>query len=310
MSDFLAGALSAAKADFESKRSRASSQRADKLSSGERKTDSGRKQKSKWLSNPGAEKRARLESTSSSGLSEIDLQRSRKALERKEREYKRMFNKGTDMALTGDAAENLMVDFDRKWAEGHRQELSSEDEQNPLDEDEDPMIDIQDEFGRTRKIRKSEALLHEKPVVENERPQSLIYGHHIQRFNPDAEKKNAIWAEEEASREIHYDPNFDLRQRGTGYINLGSGQDRKLRMDNLKDIRRETVDVRQNDDQPVSQEVADPVPAAPIITLDTKASGYIHPSRKHQLHLEDDDDEAAKNAKRSQAGAAFLDNLL
>lgn len=243
MTDFLASALSDAKADFESRKSSGGARNSAKRI----KVGPAGKKDDKWLKNhKSSQKGQRTVSTGPEGLSDYDLQRSKKALEAKAREYKRMFNKGTDMGLTGEAADNLMVDFDRKWAEGHRQEEDS-DQEGLVNEDEDPLIEIEDEFGRTRQIRKSDALRHERPVIENERPQNLIHGPHLQAFKPDASKKDAIWAEENASKEVHYDPNFELRQRGTGYINLGRGDDRKDRMTNLKRSRENTLRTRGED---------------------------------------------------------------
>lgn len=291
MSDFLAGALSAAITDLEAKRSTGESHGSAKRI----KVGRVEKKDKAWLTNRGAKNRALKDIPSTSGLSEFDLERSRKALERKEREYKRMYSKGTDMALTGDAADNLLVNFDRKWAEGHRQGSSDEDEPN---DEEDPFIEIQDEFGRTRQVRKSEALRHERPVIENERPATLIHGPHLQRFNPDAAKKDAIWAEEKAGQEVHYDPTFDLRQRGTGYINLGRGDERTERLNNLEGSRRETLKNRR-EDVAAEREVRD-------TTEPQDFREFVHPSRKHHIGA---DAISSIDEKRAKAGADFLDTI-
>lgn len=308
MSDFLAGALSAAKADLDSKRASGTSFGTSK------KVDKASKGQSRWLSNKGAKERAKTDGKRTEfDLSEYDLERSRKALERKQREYKRMFNKGTDMALTGDAADNLLIDFDRKWAEGHRQDESSEEEKQLLsDDEEDPMIEIQDEFGRARRIRKSEALIHEKPVVENAKPQGLIYGPHLQKFNPDEQKKDAIWEEEKANREVHYNPAFEVRQRGAGYINLGRGQERQERLSDLGKTRDATIETREGNG------LVEPEAPLPIIIPEerlTQVGGLddVHPSRKHQMPAPSWDDvvqsEIERNARRAKAGEAFLNSL-
>ncbi|CCG84093.1 protein of unknown function [Taphrina deformans PYCC 5710] len=309
MSDFLAGALSAAKADLATKRAAGTSFGTSK------KVDKTTKGQPKWMTNKGAKERAKTDGKKTDfDLSDYDLARSRKALERKQREYRRMFNKGTDMALTGDAADNLLIDFDRKWAEGHRQEASSDDDRQLLsDDEEDPMMEIQDEFGRARRIRKSEVLIHEKPVVQNAKPQGLIYGPHLQRFNPDAQKKDAIWEEEKASREVHYDPAFEVRQRGAGYINLGRGEERRERMEDLESTRDATVKTREG------HGLVEPEAPLPMIIpekrlQEAEGSDYVHPSRKHQLPTPDWNDvvqsEVDRNAKRTKVGEAFLDSLL
>lgn len=314
MSDFLAGALSQARADLTSKRSSGT------LYGGKTKPEGPAKKKSKWLTTAPKAQRAKSEVQKDSlGLSDYDIERSRKALERKEKEYRKMFNRGTDMGLSGDAADNLLIDFDRKWAEGHRQEDSSDDASMPSDDENDPLIEVEDEFGRLKRVRKSQALRHERPNISNPRPANLIYGRHLQTFNPDARKKDEIWAEEEASKEVHYDPNFEIRQRGTGYINLGRGQDRQDRMNDLSDSRDKTVNARQ------AQGLTDPEPP-PLTTIrdETKPSGQapdVHPSRKSlvptnnpdSLHEDPDslhESEAARNEQRIQAGQAFLDTIL
>lgn len=314
MNDFLTGALSAAKADLTSKR-------ASGTAYGRPNKDLLTQKKSKWASNRGSKERAKDEGKhSGSGLSAYDLERSRKALERKEREYNRMFNKGTDMALTGDAADNLLIDFDRKWAEGHRQDESSSEgaggvDDRASDDEEDPFIEVQDEFGRTRRIRKSEALMHERPVLVNARPENLIYGPHLQRFDPDEQKKDAIWAEEEASKEVHYNPDFEVRQKGAGYINLGRGKEREARMTELSKARTETIEVRK------THGLGDTSPPTPILQEtvppgDARAvEDYVHPSRKRHVSLaepkiSEEVEDAARDRKRTRAGEAFLDTLM
>lgn len=295
MSNFLTDALRAAKQDLETRKS------AGRVAKGTKRVRAGgiEKKDSKWLSNRGKDSRSQKDNEAGTGLSDYDLERSRNALEIKAREYKRMFNKGTDMVLTGDAADNLMVDFDRKWAEGHRQDDS--DEREDVDEEEDPMIEIQDEFGRARQIRKSDALRHERPVVENERPKNLIYGRHLQGFKPDASKKDAIWAEEKAGREVHYDPNFELRQRGTGYIDLGRGDDRKARMINLKRSREDTLHTRGE-----SLEV--PIIKQNPTTHEPQGDApFIHPSRSNQVKKRPI---SSQDEQRAKIGADFLDSLL
>jgi hypothetical protein len=297
MSDFLSGALSQAKADLSLKRSAGTLY--GKSTALEKSANSKKPKKEKWLNNRGAVLRAKRDGgRPESGLSDYDLERSRKAMERKEKEYKKMYNRGTDMALTGDAAENLLIDFDRKWAEGHRQEESDEEEEDP----DDPLIEVEDEFGRTRQIRESEALRHEKPEVINPRPANLIYGRHLQTFNVDAQRKDEIWAEEEAGREVHYDPNFEIRQRGAGYINLGRGKDRSVRMDNLDQARSETVSTR------LDRGMDGAKVAVKESQVDADDPEFLHPSRR--MTEGDQKSEAEKNADRARIGGDFLDSLL
>lgn len=311
MSDFLHGALDAAKADVASRRAGKSTQRVPEkkhLSQSQKRKDMT------WLSNPGAKDRAKADTVSSSGLSDYDLERSRKALEKKQRKYNEMFNKGTDMALTGQAADDMLVDFDRKWAEGHRREGDIEQDFLPNDEEDDDnsMIEIQDEFGRARYIRKCDALVHERPIVENQQPEGLIRGPHLQHFNPDVAKKDAIWLEENESKEVHYNPDFEVRQRGTGYINLGRGTARKERMSSLNDLRQKTEATRSDTNVRPQMNTAsvDSETKEPRLVADpaNNEPEHIHPSRKHHLEAVEKAF-ASRDEKRYKVGADFLDNL-
>jgi hypothetical protein len=77
-----------------------------------------------------------------------ELATSRRALERKAVEYERL-KRGWAQDLTDEQRENILVDFDTKYAEMPLDEESSDDGE------EEPMMEITDEFGRTRMVKQT-----------------------------------------------------------------------------------------------------------------------------------------------------------
>jgi hypothetical protein len=118
-----------------------------------------------------------------------DLAKSRKALERKTVEYERL-RRGWSKDLTDAQREEIMVDFDAKYAE-----FDSDEEDGAFEEFE---VQVTDEFGRTRTIK--EKRMRRPPTPEIERPYSdvaptynsvnVIYGDYMPTFTPDPDK---VW---------------------------------------------------------------------------------------------------------------------
>ena len=77
-----------------------------------------------------------------------ELAQSRRALERKAIEYERL-KRGWAKDLTDEQREEIMVDFDSKYLDEVADEHFSEGE---LDE---PLVEVTDEFGRTRMVKQS-----------------------------------------------------------------------------------------------------------------------------------------------------------
>ena len=94
-----------------------------------------------------------------------ELATSRRALERKAREYERL-KRGWAKDLTDEQRENILVDFDAKYAEMPLSEESSDGE-------DEPMIESVDEFGRTRMVRQTR--LPRLPTPERELKPYGIY---------------------------------------------------------------------------------------------------------------------------------------
>jgi hypothetical protein len=159
------------------------------------------------------------------------------------------------------------VDFDRKWADaqatGAGEESSSSDESS-ADEAE---VEYVDEFGRTRKGTRAEALREErrKRTLENDvpdrftarpsMPEQIIYGDTVQTnaFNPDetiAQQMADLAAKRDKELtpppELHFDGRAEARTRGTGFMYFDQDEEeRRRQMSNLEKERAETERVRR-----------------------------------------------------------------
>lgn len=155
-----------------------------------------------------------------------------------------------------------LVDFDRKWADEERKREDNKDleEQEEEDDDNASIISYEDDLGRTRHGTRAEAarVLAESQSQHEaaerwrpQRPTNLIYGEAIQTqaFNPDANtasQMSYLAARRDRSptppEETHYDPEGEVRNRGTGFYAFSKDQDvRKQQMEELMGARDETV---------------------------------------------------------------------
>ncbi|KAJ4382355.1 hypothetical protein N0V86_002689 [Didymella sp. IMI 355093] len=162
------------------------------------------------------------------------------------------------------------VDFDQKWADAQAQRegagnaSSSDSEDGSADEDE---VEYVDEFGRTRKGTRAEALREErrKRTLANdapdrftarpEAPEQIIYGDTVQTnaFNPDetiAQQMAELAAKRDKELtpppEVHFDGRQEARTRGTGFMYFDQDEvERQKQMGNLEKERKETERVRK-----------------------------------------------------------------
>ena len=160
---------------------------------------------------------------------------------------------------------NLLVDFDRKWAEAGRPSgfISSDDEESDL-ADADDLVEYEDEFGRQRQGTRADARREERRRAAQAHaaetlqelsarpapPPNLIRGDVIQSaaFNPEAQI--AAQMEEMARRrdrsltpppQTHYDANSEIRSKGVGFYAFSREEgERRREMEALKRERRET----------------------------------------------------------------------
>lgn len=169
---------------------------------------------------------------------------------------------------------NLLVDFDRKWAETGRSDgfMSSDEESDSADADE--RVEYEDEFGRQRQGTRAEARREERRRAAQAHaaetleelsarpapPPQLIRGDVIQSaaFNPDAQI--AAQMEEMARRRdrsltpppvSHYDANSEIRSKGVGFYAFSREEgERRREMDSLKRERQETERKRAAQPEP------------------------------------------------------------
>ncbi|KAF3042428.1 hypothetical protein E8E12_008930 [Didymella heteroderae] len=163
------------------------------------------------------------------------------------------------------------VDFDRKWADAQASKdgagnasSSSSSSEDDADEEE---VEYVDEFGRTRRGTRAEALreerrkrtlAHDAPdrfTARPEAPEQIIYGDTVQTnaFNPDETIAQAM-AELAAKRdkeltpppELHFDGRQEARTRGTGFMYFDKDEEeRRQQMQRLEKEREETERVRK-----------------------------------------------------------------
>jgi hypothetical protein len=191
------------------------------------------------------------------GVDENVLHRSKRKMEEKAKIYARL-KKGEDID------EDLLVDFDRKWAEKVAKEeaesFSSEIESNDGQEE---LIDYEDEYGRTLRGSRSEAERMErrkrnKIVGQKEldrmsarpsMPTKLIYGDTVQSlaFQPEEETLGKM---EELARKRdrsltppemrHYDANAEIRSKGVGFYSFS--KDEGMRGKEMEAFERERLE--------------------------------------------------------------------
>ena len=161
---------------------------------------------------------------------------------------------------------NLLVDFDRKWAEDveagrvHSDDSGSDSGASSAGE----IVEYEDEFGRQRRgtraeaareKRRREAQAHAASELSQlsarpSAPSELIYGDTIQSgaFNPDAQiasQMENIAAKRDRSatppEAVHYDATTEVRSKGVGFYAFSKDEGERMReMEELKKEREET----------------------------------------------------------------------
>lgn len=161
------------------------------------------------------------------------------------------------------------VDFDRKWADAQATGAAGEASSSSSDEEsaDEAQVEYVDEFGRTRKGTRAEALREErrKRTLANHvpdrftarpsMPEQIIYGDTVQThaFNPDetvAQQMADLAAKRDKELtpppELHFDGRAEARTRGTGFMYFDQDEEeRKRQMSNLEKERAETERVRR-----------------------------------------------------------------
>lgn len=180
-------------------------------------------------------------------------ERSKRKMEEKARLYAAM--KRGDLE---DADERYAVDFDAKWAEARAQGKEDDSSDDGNDDEGAEEAEYVDEFGRTRKGTKLDAMrakqsMHRKEESLGARPNApanVIRGDTIQHHAFSLDEPRAAQMEELARKrdksltpppEEHFDSNKEIRNKGTGFYQFsGDAEERKQQMENLEKERLET----------------------------------------------------------------------
>ncbi|KAG1870594.1 hypothetical protein DFJ58DRAFT_837343 [Suillus subalutaceus] len=181
-------------------------------------------------------------------VSKVTIESGRAVLERKAKIYEKL-RKGKSGGLTDKQYEALLVDFDSRGPSDHFESDSDDmDEsltvpQQPQDDD-DPIIEYEDEFGRQRTGRRSEIPRHLLPRTEDTEPipdedKDVIYNpvNYFPVFEPSAERIQAV---QEAYSEANNPLSSHLR------CFKGDEETRKQQMEELRSARMETEKTRQD----------------------------------------------------------------
>lgn len=226
---------------------------------------------------PTAPSSRKLKLSTRDPLSIVDsstLQRSKRKLEEKARIYASM-KRGDYIPPTNSTTAqvrdaNLLVDFDRKWAEAGQpsgfmsSSSSSDSDSDSTNSTTDPtttkFVTYEDEFGRQRQGTHAEARREERRRAAQAHaaetlqelsarpapPPIIIRGDVIQSaaFNPDA-KMEEMAARRDRSLtpppEVHYDANSEIRSKGVGFYAFSrDGGERSREMDALRRERSKT----------------------------------------------------------------------
>ncbi|KAI4194474.1 MAG: hypothetical protein LQ350_007753 [Teloschistes chrysophthalmus] len=223
------------------------------------------------------------------GIDPADLHRSKRKMEEKARLYASMKrgdyvppSGGSGRSAGHNAEEHSLVDFDRKWAEktlekeddgaNDHNTSSGEDDDDDDDDDDDSqasgtaesLVDYEDEFGRLRRITKTErtrltrirnasayaaselASYTARPTA----PTNIIHGDTIQSaaFNPDitiSQQMEELARKRDSSLtpppDEHYDASKEIRSKGVGFYAFSRDEgERKREMEELERVRGET----------------------------------------------------------------------
>ncbi|SZF00134.1 unnamed protein product [Blumeria hordei] len=155
--------------------------------------------------------------------------------------------------------EEMLVDFDQKWAKEGDAESSSDVES---DDGHGEMVEYEDEFGRARRGTRSEverlerrkhsALVGAEDLVQMSArpamPSKLIYGDAVQSlaFNPDepiVAKMEELAAKRDRSltppEMRHYEADKEIRTKGVGFYSFSKNE--TVRQDEMKALERERL---------------------------------------------------------------------
>jgi len=121
-----------------------------------------------------------------------------------------------------------------------------------LRDQDDPIVEYQDEFGRVRSAPRSTIPQHLLPKDIDDDDPSIIYNpvEHYPVYQPSADRVAEIekeYAEENNPLNLHYDASKEVRAKGAGFYQFsGDDESRQRQMEELRLAREETEKSRQD----------------------------------------------------------------
>ncbi|KAF9468133.1 hypothetical protein BDZ94DRAFT_1280013 [Collybia nuda] len=182
-------------------------------------------------------------------VSRPTLESARAALERKAKIYEKL-RKGKTGGLNDKQYDALLVDFELKPIDGSYESDSDDVDESieiarPPNDEDDPLVEYEDEFGRIRTARQSEVPRNFASQFEEQRNPV----NHFPVYEPSAERVAEIaaaHAEENNPLGVHYDASKEVRAKGAGFYQFSADEEtRQAQMEELKSAREETGRVRQ-----------------------------------------------------------------
>ncbi|KIK95423.1 hypothetical protein PAXRUDRAFT_140684 [Paxillus rubicundulus Ve08.2h10] len=192
-------------------------------------------------------------------VSKVTVESARAALERKAKVYEKL-RKGKSGGLSEKQYSALLVDFDSKDIDHYSSDSDDVDESltvptKPGEEEDDPIIEYEDEFGRLRTSRRSEVPRHLLPRSQNEDEVDDADVIHnpvgfYPVYEPSAERIQAVeeeFAEAENPLSAHYDASKEVRAKGAAFYQFSADEEtRKQQMEELRVAREETRKTRED----------------------------------------------------------------
>ncbi|KAJ4477157.1 hypothetical protein J3R30DRAFT_3703406 [Lentinula aciculospora] len=217
------------------------------------------KKPTKWsLPNKGVQARAARDVET---LSRPTLENIRISLESQSKRYSQLM-RGKTGGLSEKDLDALLVDFDAKGVDSKWESDNDDVDESltvpapPTNDEDDPLVEYLDEFGRNRMSRRSEvpryAKLDEEVQEDDDagviRNPQILQGH-FPTYQPGQDRITQItneYSEENNPLEKHYDPNSEVRVRGAASYNFAKDeQTRQARLDELKSRHLETSATRK-----------------------------------------------------------------
>ncbi|KDQ57185.1 hypothetical protein JAAARDRAFT_194353 [Jaapia argillacea MUCL 33604] len=218
----------------------------------------GPKKPSVWArQNKGVKDRAVRDTIELEQVSRPTLESARAALEKKAKIYEQL-RKGKTGGLSDKQYEGLLVDFDSKGSNDVYESDSDDVDESlvvPKAQEDDPIVEYEDEFGRLRTARKSEVPRHLAPPSPGagleipEDDPDVIYNpiNHFPTYEPTMDRVTQIQESLlEEDPNTHYDASSEVRAKGAGFYAFSKDEEtRKQQMEELRMAREETEKVRK-----------------------------------------------------------------